>query len=262
MRALGLLVSILVGLGLCTGTALAEATGKALGVDPDARAETKSGIKQLTVGTDVFIGDRVVTDARGLVQIRFSDSTRLVVGPNSSLVLEDYLLRDDGSGGKLAVNALSGTFRFITGGAPKDRYLIQTPTGTIGVRGTALELRGDGSQFSAIVLHGSIIICNRANQCVTLDDVCDIGMVNLSEATIVGNSREMTQGERDQMRAMFPWVASDGRLLGPFRVVEARECFNRPVVNNTPGSLGAEGSDAPPRENSGFTNGNSTSPNP
>lgn len=246
MRALGLLFSVLVGLGLCTGSAFADATGKALGVDQDAKAETRAGVKQLTVGADVFIGDRVVTDARGLVQIRFSDSTRLVVGPNSSLVIEDYLLREDGSGGKLAVNALSGTFRFITGGAPKDRYLIQTPTGTIGVRGTALELKGDGSQFSAMVLHGAIIICNRANKCVTLDDVCDISMVNVSEATIVGNSREMTQGEREQMRAMFPWVASDGRLLGPFRVVEARECFNRPVVNNTQESLGGESNNAPP----------------
>ena len=91
-----------------------------------------------SVGSDIFIGDQVVTDARGLVQIKFSDNTKLVVGPNSSLVIEDYLLREDGSGGKLAINALSGTFRFVTGGAAKDRYLIETPTGTIGVRGTEL----------------------------------------------------------------------------------------------------------------------------
>jgi len=255
MRAMGLLFSVLVGLGLCTGSALADASGKALGVDQNARAETRDSVKQLTVGSDLFIGDRVVTDARGLVQIRFSDSTRLVVGPNSSLVLEDYLLREDGSGGKLAVNALSGTFRFITGGAPKDRYLIQTPTGTIGVRGTALEMKGDRRGFSTIVLHGSIVICNLANKCVTLEDVCDVGVVNVSDATIVGNSREMTQGEREQLRAMFPWVTNDGRLLGPFRVVEGRECFNRPVVTNTPGSEGAESNDTPPSENRGLTNG-------
>ena len=230
MRSLGLLFTLLLGLGLGSGAALADASGKALGVDPDAKAETRAGIKELIVGSDIFIGDKVVTDARGLVQIRFSDSTKLVVGPNSSLVIEDYLLREDGSGGKLALNALSGTFRFITGGAPKDRYLIETPTGTIGVRGTALDIKGDGSHFTTIVLHGSIIICNLANECVTLDDICDIGMVDVSEASILGNSREMTQAERDQMRAMFPWVTSDGDLLGAFRVVQARECLNRPVV--------------------------------
>ncbi len=254
MRALGLLFTVLLGLGFFTGAALAEPSGKALGVDPDARSETRAGIKVLTVGADIFLGDKVVTDARGLVQIRFSDSTRLVVGPNSSLVIEDYLLRDDGSGGKLALNALSGTFRFITGGAPKDRYLIETPTGTIGVRGTALDLKGDSSHFSTIVLHGAIVICNRANECVTLDDVCDIGMVDVSDAAILGNAREMTPAEREQMRAMFPWVTSDGNLLGPFRVTAARECFNRPVVPTVQDPT-SNSSDPPPSQRPGFSNG-------
>jgi hypothetical protein len=96
MRALVLLFGVMIGLGLGPGTALADATGKALGVDQDARAETRSEVKQLTVGADIFIGDRVITDARGLVQIKFSDSTKLVVGPNSALLIEDYLLRADG----------------------------------------------------------------------------------------------------------------------------------------------------------------------
>lgn len=230
MRALLLLLTLVLGLGLAAGPALADASGKALGVDQDAKAETQAGVKELTIGSDIFIGDRVVTDARGLVQIRFSDSTKLVVGPNSSLVIEDYLLRADGSGGKLAINALSGTFRFVTGGAPKDRYLIKTPTGTIGVRGTAFDLRGDGRHFTTIVYHGGLFICNNAKQCVTLDNVCDIGMINVSEAAILGNSNTMTQAERDQMRAMFPWAVSEGDLLGQFRVAQARECFNRPVV--------------------------------
>lgn len=233
MRALIVLLTLVLGFGLFAGPALADASGKALGVDQDAKAETQAGVKELTIGSDIFIGDKVVTDARGLVQIRFSDSTKLVVGPNSSLVIEDYLLRADGSGGKLAVNALSGTFRFVTGGAPKDRYLIKTPTGTIGVRGTAFDWRGDGTHFTTILYHGSIVICNNAGACVTLDDVCDIGMVDLSEADILGNSNTMSQSERDQMRAMFPWAVSEGDLLGQFRVAQARQCFNRQV---TPGA--------------------------
>ncbi len=96
MRALVLLFGVMVGLSLAPGAALADASGKALGVDQDARAETRAEVKQLTVGSDIFIGDRVITDARGLVQIKFSDSTKLVVGPNSALLIEDYLLRNDG----------------------------------------------------------------------------------------------------------------------------------------------------------------------
>ncbi|MBN9053790.1 MAG: FecR domain-containing protein, partial [Rhizobiales bacterium] len=133
----------------------ASGSGTALGVDQSARLQDKQGAKTLVVGSDVFIGDRVVTDAKGLVQIRFSDRTKLVVGPRSSLVIEDYLLRDDGSGGKFAINALSGTFRFITGGAPKDRYQITTPTGTIGVRGTAFDLNVHPDHFSLLLFHGN-----------------------------------------------------------------------------------------------------------
>lgn len=230
MRALVLLFGVMVGLSLAPGAALADASGKALGVDQDARAETKAEIKQLTVGADIFIGDRVITDARGLVQIRFSDSTKLVVGPNSALLIEDYLLREDGSGGKFAINALSGTFRFVTGGAPKDRYLIETPTGTIGVRGTGFDLNVLADHFSLLLYHGAVVLCNKANDCVTVDDICEIGMADLSQAQILGIATEMTQAERDQMRGMFPYAVNESDLLGQFRIAQARECLNRPVT--------------------------------
>jgi len=230
MRALALGFSLLIGLLATSGAAYADASGKALGVDQDARSETKAGVKQLVVGADIFLGDKVVTDARGLVEIKFSDNTKLVVGPNSSLVIEDYLLRDDGSSGKLAINALSGTFRFVTGGAAKDRYLIKTPTGTIGVRGTGFDLTGDGRHFSVMLYHGAVVICNNAGKCVTLDDVCEIGMADLSDAVILGNGREMNNQDREQMRGMFPYAVDESDLQGQFRIARARECLNRQVV--------------------------------
>jgi len=230
MRALVLLMALALSFSLPASAAFADASGKALGVDPDAKAETKAGVKVLTVGADLFIGDKVVTDARGLVEIKFSDGTKLVVGPNSSLVLEDYLLRDDGSSGKLAINALSGTFRFVTGGAPKDRYLIETPTGTIGVRGTGFDLTDDPRHFLVLLYHGEVEICNKARKCITLDDICEIGMADLSDAKILGNGREMNSAERESMRGMFPYAEDEGDLMGQFRIAQARECLNRTVV--------------------------------
>jgi len=237
MRALRLLVTLLVALALAPGAALADPSGKALDVDRDAKAETKAGVQELRVGSDIFIGDRVVTDSRGLVQIRFSDSTKLVVGPNSALLIEDYLLRDDGSGGKFAVNALSGTFRFVTGGAAKDRYLIETPTGTIGVRGTGFDFNSDKNHTSLMLYHGAVVLCNKSNKCVTVDDVCEVGMADLSEARILGNTNEMASAERDQMRGMFPYAENQAPLLGQFRIAQARECLNRTVVPNEPGGM-------------------------
>ena len=213
------------------------ASGTALGVDPAARLEDKAGTKTLVVGTDVFIGDRVVTDAKGLVQIRFSDRTKLVVGPRSSLVIEDYLLREDGSGGKFAINALSGTFRFVTGGAPKDRYEITTPTGTVGVRGTAFDLNVHDDHFSLLLFHGAVVICNKADKCITVDDFCDVGMADLTDAKLLGNTEDFVGAERTSMRGMFPWAVSESDLMGAFWVAQARECLNRAVNTSTPDSL-------------------------
>ncbi|MBK8084251.1 MAG: FecR domain-containing protein [Devosia sp.] len=95
------------------------ASGTALGVDPQAEAETSGIIRVLTVGADLNIGDVVRTGAKGQVQIKFSDQTELVVGPNSVLTIEDYLLRGDNSAGKAGHQRLAGTFRFATGVASR-----------------------------------------------------------------------------------------------------------------------------------------------
>ena len=60
------------------------------------------------VGSDIFIGDLVQTGPQGQVQILFADNTELVLGPSSSLTIEDYLIRNDGSAGKFAVDMLVG----------------------------------------------------------------------------------------------------------------------------------------------------------
>lgn len=224
------------------------ASGTALGVDPAASLEDKSGTRTLVVGTDVFIGDRVVTDAGGLVQIRFTDRTELVVGPGSSLVIEDYLLREDGSGGKFAINMLAGTFRFATGGAPKNSYVLKTPTGTIGVRGTSFDTNVHPDHASLMLYHGAVVMCNNADQCITVEDTCDVGMFDFSEARVLGNAEDFKGAERTSMRGMFPWSVSESELLPAFRVDGARDCLNRGTSAGNAGSL-VEGKDGRPPDN-------------
>ncbi len=221
---------LLAGLLLGLAAAPAAASGTALGVDQDARRERGPEILTLQVGSDIFIGDRVVTDARGLVQIRFADRTRLVVGPRSALVIEDYLLRPDGTGGRLAVDALAGTFRFVSGGAPKDRYAIKTPTGTIGVRGTGFDFNVTPQSTEVLLYEGALQLCSPSGACVVLDDPCELGEANLSEARLVGFTTQITGAARDALRSAFRYAVSEANLLGPFRIAAARACLNRQVV--------------------------------
>jgi len=232
------LACALVALGFLSfsGSALA-ASGKALGVKPAAAVETKSDTKTLTVGADVFIGDRVVTGADGQVQIKFTDQTELVVGPNSALLIEDYLLRQDDSAGKFAINALSGTFRFTTGRAPKDRYIIKTPTGTIGVRGTSFDFNSSSEETKVLLYHGQVILCNLDKTCVTLDDTCELGAYDLGRSEILGHTDDFKGAAREDLKASFRYAQSQAPLLGAFRVEEGKECFQKGFVANTPRNL-------------------------
>src|SRR5690606_27708093 len=228
---------------LCAGAAMA-ASGTALGVDPAAQAERGNKVETLVVGADIFIGDRVVTGAAGQVQIKFSDSTELVVGPDSALLIEDYLLRNDGSAGQLAVNALAGSFRFVTGSAPKDRYRISTPTGTIGVRGTAFDFFVTSLITSVLLYDGSVVFCNDAGDCETLAKTCDLGQFDGSEAQLIGHTDTVGGADRERLRTMFRYAQSQLPLLREFRVNEAERCLNRPAGGGGVDSLVETGPDS------------------
>ena len=230
------------GLAVCTAWVLTQglavaASGTALGVDPAAEAKRAAQTLRLTVGSDIFIGDRVVTGATGQVQIKFDDRTELVVGPSSSLVIEDYLLREDGSAGRLALNALAGTFRFVTGGAPKDRYTIKTPTATIGVRGTAFEFYVTQLWTYILMQHGSTIGRNLiGDKTMVLDAVCEVGQISRGEAIVVGHADQVD--DRDKLRQMFMYAANQRPLLREFRISGAERCLNRPSPGGPSESIG------------------------
>ena len=239
-------VGLSIALGLAALPAMA-ASGTALGVDPQAEADTAGTSRVLTVGADIFIGDKVNTGPEGQVQIKFSDRTELVVGPNSSLLIEDYLLREDQSAGKFAINALSGTFRFATGGAPKDRYIINTPTGTIGVRGTAFDFNVDGEGTEVLLFHGAVRLCNLEGVCVTLDGSCEIGTYDLSQSTILGSSDELSKEQRGALKAAFQYAEVQTPLMREFWVENARQCFNKAFVSNVQRSLIVDEDDDEPK---------------
>jgi hypothetical protein len=202
----------------------AEATGTALAVDIDARAELAGTTRVLTAGDDLAIGETVVTDGRGLVQIKFSDDTELVVGPNSRLLLEDYLLRGDGSVGKLAINALSGSFRFVTGNSNKDDYSIRTPTGTIGIRGTAFDFFVETVKTRMLMYHGSSTLCGAGNACVTMQQTCEAGEAEATKAQSLGLSFTADDAKRTSLQQSFHYADFQKPLQYGFRVDQVPIC--------------------------------------
>ena len=239
----------LLALTLAMGVSSAlAASGTALGVKPQAEAAKDGSTRTLVVGADVSIGELVRTGPAGQVQIMFSDRSELVVGPNSALLIEDYLLRNDQSAGRFAVNALAGTFRFATGNASKDRYLISTPTGTIGVRGTEFDFNVDAAGTEVLLYKGAVILCNLNNQCVTLDGTCEIGTYDLSQSNIIGPAESTTGEQRNDLKDRFIYAQNQSPLDRQFWIQEARQCFNQGFTNDVAESLVGGPSDSAPEQ--------------
>src|SRR3569623_1044849 len=218
---------------LVPSAALADPpAGSAKGDAPAAAAaELESTARTLVVGSDIFIGDVVNTGPKGQVQILFADNTKLVVGPQSSLKIDDYLLRNNGDAGKFVVDMLSGSFRFATGDGPKSSYVIYTPTGTIGVRGTGFDtwigIDPQTHQKVTYIMHyiGTMLFrAETEKQRKTLHDACTIGRIS-DESSVLGSSKATTGDFRNQMKAEFRYAVNQSPLLRPYWFAQAIDCF-------------------------------------
>ncbi len=115
--------------------ARAQPDGFVVAVIQQAHIDAKTGKKILEPANPIYSGDRITTGAIGNAQIKFRDDTKLVVGPNSALIIDAFVFDNNDTARKVSISALKGAFRFISGKSPKDVYKITTPTATIGIRG-------------------------------------------------------------------------------------------------------------------------------
>jgi len=243
---------------LSLGPAWAANEGKAVGVDPDAVARGGSGDRILVVGTDVSVGERVMTGASGQVQLVFLDDTRLVVGPGSSLLIESYLMRGGGSAERFAINALGGTFRFISGNSPKSAYQIRTPSATIGVRGTKFDFVVGRGETRVMLYEGAVRVCS-GSSCVDLAERCGI-------ASAAGSARLFTRNDaqRLQLARVFRYAMVQSPLMQQFRISGVGRCLEGPSAPGSESSGEPGDSYTPPSSNGGSpppsTGGNGNTP--
>lgn len=194
---------------LTTPVHAATPIGKVFSKSGAPSAAGPGGNRDLAAGSPVYEDDKIVT-GNGNVQIIFVDDTRLVVGPNSTLVIDRFLMRGGDKARKFSVDALRGTFRFISGHSAKNAYDIQTANATIGIRGTAFDFTS-GSATLVAVHEGRVRMC-AYGQCESIDDHCGVGRA--------GNGKLDELGGRAKGRAVksLPYVVDQSPLARPFRV--------------------------------------------
>jgi hypothetical protein len=206
-------------------------------VIPDASALRSEGRLPLSVQQSIYMGDSIQTGPSGEAQIDFVDSTRLVVGPSSSLLIDNSVLRNKKTMSSFVVSALRGTFRFISGTSPKPAYAIRTPTATIGVRGTEFDfavLPDGGTEF--VLFHGSAQVCDRSGNCTIVTGACSAISVPRS-----GPIRALLDREdrNARLRANFPYIRARNASLRPEFRTDVRTCGNIAAAAADPDSKDA-----------------------
>jgi hypothetical protein len=96
--------------------------------------------QNLRTGSQVYSNETVRTGDAAVADLVFLDDTNLSVGPISEVRLDKFVYDPTGSSGKVVLQATKGAFRFVTGSQDKRAYEVRTPYGSLGVRGTIVEL--------------------------------------------------------------------------------------------------------------------------
>ncbi len=122
---------------------LAEAgvAGRVQFVAGDVRVvDDKGKTRPMQKGQEVNEGDTVLSGANGSAQLKMVDGALVAVRPSTELKVIDYVFdAKDSSKESASFSLVKGGLRAITGligKANKDKYKIETPTATIGIRGT------------------------------------------------------------------------------------------------------------------------------
>ena len=115
----------------------ADQIGVAAAVNPQAQGTPPSAeTRTLQVGVQVQANERIVTSAGGQAQMLFLDESAFTVGPNSDVVLDEFVFDPTTGTGKIALTAAKGVFRLVGGKISKRTPVtLKTPTATIGIRG-------------------------------------------------------------------------------------------------------------------------------
>jgi hypothetical protein len=117
----------------------AEITGHASAVS-SGRPE-----RALFLGAPLYNGDQVMVGHEGHVTVLFSDNTRIVLSYDSRFLITNYRYdKAQPQAGNFLVNLLRGSLRTVTGviGHTNPAHVgYTTPTATVGIRGTAFDLR-------------------------------------------------------------------------------------------------------------------------
>jgi len=123
------------------------------------------GQEAVKLGALVHQGDIIQTDAKGAVNILFADNTTFAISENARLAVDQFSYNASEHKGSSFFSMLQGVFVYTSGLIGKEdpgSVGINTPVGSIGIRGTVVagEIHGAGHDSHITILDGAIVVSN------------------------------------------------------------------------------------------------------
>ncbi len=165
-RYAALIGTALLATAIFQKAAQAEVVGAVTALQTDI---TKNNGRPLAVGTQISLGDRLTSNKTGLGMIVFNDESSAKIGPNSKLIIDEFVYSPGRNNGAIGVNMKSGLVRFYGGQISKSGTMqVTTPHIVLGVRGGILDTLVT-SGITKSVLRAGQMFCsvNGQNRVVT-----------------------------------------------------------------------------------------------
>jgi hypothetical protein len=135
------MIAVASALVLFASSALAaERVGRTVEAQDTVSGEGAVGKRVIARADPIYRDERLRSNVTGLGQFELGDGSKLVLGRNASLIVDRYVANGGGTAKNVTLRLVSGSVRFLSGASDKKAYRINTPQGTIGVRGTAFDL--------------------------------------------------------------------------------------------------------------------------
>lgn len=150
--------------------AIQEISGDATVTRADGSTEN------LQLGSPIYQGDIVETSDEGAVNIMFIDETSFAVSEDARLAIDEYVFDPATAEGVTNFSVLKGMFVFTSGMIGRedpDDVHIETPVGSIGIRGTIIAGNVDSGEIT--VVEGAIVLKNAGGFEITLDEQFETG---------------------------------------------------------------------------------------
>lgn len=125
----------------------ASAQSSSIGVNAAVKGDVtittaEQTAKQAVVRDNVFLGQMINSKKLSSLQIMLKDQTIFTVGAECELTIDKFVYDPNKSNNSMVANVSKGMFRFMSGNISNsglDAVTINTPTSSMGIRGTMVE---------------------------------------------------------------------------------------------------------------------------